>query len=258
MPAKSPEPMKVMDVTHPSRVQPNTTSRPVIVPSRPMVAADPMIAQSAMDVLTKSGAEKSAGDPVGQLEHTPELVIDRMAKTVTPDEVEQQAETTPDVAADEKAKSTEPTLAGVPPVDTAAAKELESPIIEITKPAEVTQAVDVAPASDEHKDESPSEVANPLAHSQSTFEMSESEDDETSDDDTTPEKTTEQKQAENIEKLIASRLYAVPIGKRAKRRARMILLTLLIVLLALITVDLILDMGFLKLPSIPHTTFFSL
>ena len=254
MPAKPSGPIKVMDITHPSNIQPDATSRPVLVPSRPMVVADPMIAQSAVDVLTKGGAEKSAGDPTEMTARTPELIIDRQAKTVTPDEAIEPKDTNADVPAPEL---TEQELAGVPPVDAEAVKKVPSPIIEITKPAETTPVADVMPANDAQKDTPNTEAVKPLAPSQSTFEISESDEDE-SDDDTALEKTAEQKQAENIEKLVASRLYAVPIGKRAKRRARMLLVTLFVVLLALLTVDLMLDMGFLKISGIPHTTFFSL
>jgi len=258
MPAKPSGPIKVMDITHPSNIQPDATSRPVLVPSRPMVVADPMIAQSAVDVLTKGGAEKSAGDPTEMATRTPELIVDRQAKTVNPDEAVEPKDTNADGPAPELPEPAEQVLAGVPPVDAEAVNKVPaSPIVEITKPTEATPVIDVLPPNDTRKDAPNSEVANPLAHSQSTFEISESDEDE-SDDDTALEKTAEQKQAENIEKLVASRLYAVPIGKRAKRRARMLLVTLFVVLLALLTVDLMLDMGFLKISGIPHTTFFSL
>jgi len=256
MPAKVPGPMKVMDVTHPRNVQPDATSRPGIVPSRPMVVADPMIAQSAVDVLTKSGgAEKSAGDPTELIEHTPELVIDRQAKAVSP---EDEGLTT-DATVEEQPKSVDPVLAGAPLVASVAKPMLDvvapaAPAIEITEPT-VATAISQDGISDDNApmQSSIADVANPLARSQSTFEMTQSD-----EDDTTTEKTAEQKQAENIEKLIASRLYAVPIGRRAKRRARILLTTVFIVLLAILAADLMLDMGLIKLSGVPHTTLFSL
>lgn len=263
MPAKMPEPAKVMDVTHPKNVRPNATSRPVIVASRPMIAADPMIAQSAVDVLTKSGAEKSAGDPTELAERTPELVIDREAKTIVPEgsalPPEALSDVPPDALTGEQAMVTD--IAGAPPVDTTTAKTLTSSSIVITEPAETNHAVEVARSSDAVKQPAQTDAVAPQEYRQPETNTFDSEADDIvgdTDDDTAREKTAEQKQAENIEKLIASRLYAVPIGKAAKRRARIVLLIICTLLLTLIALDLLLDMGIFKLSGIPHTTFFSL
>jgi len=60
-----------------------------------------------------------------------------------------------------------------------------------------------------------------------------------------------------LEHLIESRKYALPINTRGRRRA-MLWSLVVIVLLALVAVDLLADLGTITLPfSLPHTNFFS-
>lgn len=239
MPAKPSGPAKVMDVTHPKNVQPGATSRPVIVASRPMIAADPMIAQSAADVLMKTAPEKVADTEKVTLEHKPELVINREAKTIDPEPTVPAA----DAAANEQSEAPGEVLTSAPLVDPVIIKQTASPSATITESTETKSRVEPetpAPAS-----------------SQPEFIAAEPETDEQADEEVPTEKTAEQKQADDIEALIASRKYAVPIGKIAKRRARIALLIVSTILLVLIVLDLLLDMGILHASGIPHTTFFT-
>lgn len=254
MPAKPTGAAKIMDVTHPRNTQPDTTSRPVIVTNRPMIAADPMIAQSAADVLTKSGAEKTTS----QTEVTsrgPELVVDRETDA---------ADTSLRVASSMKAatqvtSADEPTkiddgLVGAPPVDRAAVKTIPKPVVEATGQTQTTLS-----SNDAKPENLPSEPdyreTTSVPRSELAFTDADSE--ELVDEDLRPQ-TDEQKQQKAMEALIASGKYAVPIGRIAKRRARVVLLVISTILLILLAIDILLDMGIISLLGIPHTTFFSI
>lgn len=260
MAAKPLEPAKVMDVTHPHTAQPSTTSRPVIVTNRPMIDVDPMIAQSAVDVLTKSSAEKTGDSHSGLARHTPELVIER--------------QTQPSAEADEGAALAAVPLAAVADVDTpmqtidadhtSTGVPSLDPKVETAKLGQAAEPLEagkpVRATEGEKKTEtqvsSPASSDNTPMSIQPESDVIKSDTNDTTDEETEQEKTAEQKQADNIEKLIASGFYKVPIGRAATRRAHRFLLAIFILLLVLVVVDILLDLGIIKLPSLPHTTFF--
>lgn len=252
MPAKPTGPTKVMDVTHPRNAQPDTTSRPVIVTNRPMIAADPMIAQSAADVLTKSGGEKSTSQ-TELTSRSPELVIDRETDVADTNLRAASSMKATTQVTDEPTKITDG-LVGVPPVDRAAVKTIPKPVVDATGQTQATQ-----PSKDAKPENLPSEPdyreATSAPHSELTFTDADSE--ELVDEDLQPQ-TDEQKQQKAMEALIASGKYAVPIGRVAKRRARAVLLVVSTILLMLLALDLLLDMGIISLQGVPHTTFFSI
>ena len=72
------------------------------------------------------------------------------------------------------------------------------------------------------------------------------------------EKTDEEKRTDDIELIIAKGTYVLPINQSGKRKERIIIGTLLIVLLLALMLDVLLDIGVVSLPWLPHTTFFSL
>ena len=72
------------------------------------------------------------------------------------------------------------------------------------------------------------------------------------------EKTDEEKRSDDIELIIAKGTFVLPINQSGKRKERIIIGTLLIVLLLALMLDVLLDIGVVSLPWLPHTTFFSL
>lgn len=254
MPAKPTGAAKIMDVTHPRNTQPDTTSRPVIVTNRPMIAADPMIAQSAADVLTKSGAEKSVSQ-AELMSRSPDLVINREAESTNTSSSQTSSikKDTQGTSADELTKATD-SLIGAPPVDRASVKTIPKPVVEATGQTQTTLS-----SNDAKPENLPSEPdyreTTSVPRSELAFTDADSE--ELVDEDLRPQ-TDEQKQQKAMEALIASGKYAVPIGRIAKRRARVVLLVISTILLILLAIDILLDMGIISLLGIPHTTFFSI
>lgn len=73
----------------------------------------------------------------------------------------------------------------------------------------------------------------------------------------TAEETAEQKRIRDLESIIASGKYYLPLDGQRRRRERITLAVLFVVLLLLFLLDAMLDMGMVSLPGVPHTTFFS-
>lgn len=73
-----------------------------------------------------------------------------------------------------------------------------------------------------------------------------------------PEEAAAQEREDELEQLIASGQYAVPINVSGKRKGKMVLLIVATLLLVLVAVNLLADMQVITLPSgIPHTSFFA-
>lgn len=226
---KPEQPIRVMDVTHPRNVQPPTTSKPVIVSNRPMIAADPMIAG-----MPAKPAKEDVELPAGAPEPTvpPEAVTqNHESKTILPTEdllkaMEQpkpaeKAEVQPaDVPAEEPAKTGEP----IPTAAEPPAKTQDTP----TQPEEV-------PAIETDDEETEEE-----------------------DEDTPKPETAEQKRERELETIIASGKYYVPINRSGKKRAMIVFVVILCLIGLLAVADLLLDMGIVRVSGIPHTSFFSI
>ena len=72
------------------------------------------------------------------------------------------------------------------------------------------------------------------------------------------QKTAEQKRSEDLEAIIAKGTYAVPINQVGKRRERILIGVLVIILLLAAMLNVLLDLGVVSVPWLPHTTFFAL
>ena len=72
------------------------------------------------------------------------------------------------------------------------------------------------------------------------------------------QKTAEQKRSEDLEAIIAKGTYAVPINQVGKRRERILIGVLVIILLLAAMLNVLLDLGVMSVPWLPHTTFFAL
>lgn len=240
------EPSKVMDITHPSNIQPSTTSRPVIVSNRPMIPEDPMINQaalSAIDIEKPAGAPNdAAGVP---LPSAPE--VGRKGKTIVP--TVEAGEKNVAVTADD-GKNTADEIPLVPSTDSTDASEL---------PDEGATAKDSAPTFLTPKDNEMSEKSMPLPVSDKDSKSSFSNLSDTTElgqeDEESKAKSKDDKRQEELEELIAAGTYRVPIGQVAKRRGRVVFGIVLIVLLLFIAADLSLDMGLFTVAGVPHTNF---
>ncbi len=226
--ADKPQPIRVMDVTHPRNVQPPTTSKPVIVSNRPMIAADPMIAgmpakPAAEDVELPAGAPEPTVPPEAVTQnHESKTILptEDLLKAMEQPKPVEKAEVQPaEVPADEPAKIAEPT----PPETEPSVKPQDTP----AKPEEVP-AIET---DDEAEEE---------------------------DDDTPKPETAEQKRERELETIITSGKYYVPINRSGKKRAMVVLVIALCLIGLLAVADLLLDMGIVRVSGIPHTSFFSI
>ena len=201
---------------------PSSTSRPVIVTNRPMMASDPMLSSTP----ESSDAEKPSNEPVKTAPLAAgEKVINREAKNIAPVSAEAaSAEETSSVTdkTNESAESAQTDVAKIPGEADRERKDV---------PGE-TSAENAA---------EPSKNAEPA---------------QTEDENTSTEAPAASDRDLELEQLIAKGTYAVPIGQVKRRRRKVLLTMLFILLLVAVLLDVMLDMGMLALPGVPHTNFF--
>lgn len=257
MPVKKPAPPpQVMDITHPKNVRPSTNSRPVLVTNRPMIAEDPMIAQAAREVVDKN-YDQPAGAPSAPLIPAGEPVVNRQAKTITPINASHADEVSANAA--EPVSEPAGTTDGVAPVqleeiDQKAATE------DLVQEAEKLDSADFdasekAPEPKVAKQAPELQIVETPSEPPASDLVIDGEDTET-DGNTHPD-TPEEKQSHDLEALVAKGTYFVPINQVGKRRSRIMLTVIVFVLLALIALDILLDMGIINIPGLPHTTYFA-
>ena len=240
MPERKIEPPKVMDIAHPSHVRASASSRPLIVTNRPMIAEDPMIAQvpnTAAEAAQKTEPEASAP--------TSAPALSTHEKHIQPPHTEELT------------------------VGAGSADAIDTP----HEPGTVDTSVD---ASDEHdnnlteKDDTPEMKSSQNDSEQGTIVLSSEDVSDTSSDvvEHSPllAAADEQKQIEaadareqRIEELIDKGTYAVPIsGAHIGGGGKAAAVLIITIILGAILLNLALDMGFVRLSHIPHTTFFSI
>ncbi len=254
MPDKSSAPPLVMDITHPRDVRPSSTSKPVIVTNRPMIAEDPMISQAAREAVDKD-FDQPSGAPSAPLVPPDESTVDRRAKTIKPIAFSHDQET----VAELDSPSFEPEIALE--TDITSEDELSKPEVAEEVPMEPTKTPD-SPAAGGSLQPVPAEHAPALQVADRPVEgtiagLTVDEPDTDEDGESRPE-TPEEKHSHDLEAHVTKGTYFVPINQVGKRRSRIVLTIIFCVILVLITFDLLLDMGILKLSGVPHTTFFSI
>lgn len=74
-----------------------------------------------------------------------------------------------------------------------------------------------------------------------------------SGDEVSSEKTAEQARLEQLEALAAEGTYRVRISDDDGRNTRWLLILLFCIIAAVIALDVLLDLGLLELPGVPHT-----
>ncbi|HSX06657.1 MAG TPA: hypothetical protein VLG92_02980 [Candidatus Saccharimonadia bacterium] len=241
------KPTKIDDVKRPGKSAPLPTSRPIVVTNRPMLANDPMVVSTVQE----SDDAKSAA------------VATRMAKVIKPLDSTLAADSSASETASDPKEPDTPTPSTVPElaVDIDALHEQKEPSAD-AKP--VAQAVPAEVAS---------KVDNVVAKSEAAAGITTSEKIATSSNvklerDPEAELTAEEiaaaeakaKRDLELEQVITSGKYHVPINAVQRRRSRMHILLLCVIgaILVVVLVDVVIDAGFVKLPvSLPHTHFFS-
>ena len=218
---------KAMDIHTPATAPATPASKPVIVPSRSL-AGDPMLSGKST---SSSEDEQPSGSPV----------INRQAKTIAP--ISEPTESAP---------SETPEAAQVVAAETTKTSEA-SEQNEVAEPPDLTAPAPESAASTEGVT-SPTPGQTPVADT-ATLSTDESEDDEEDAETGTAvqEKTAEQMRADQLEELIAKGNYAVPLNRKHNRRMNAMLAIVFVLFIALITLDLLLDMEVLTLSGFPHT-----
>ncbi len=250
---------KIIDVVHPKDMTPSTTSRPVVIANRPMVAADPMIAAEAEKAASEDKASPST------LLSAP--VVSRQARKLEPPSHDGDEAT-----ATGKVKVVENMIAEnaveeamAPPLDSALQpeasnteeKQEESPESKEVAPVKLEDAQNEKVVKTDSNDEKNSEnIAQDADSTSSKMTVEEDEELDADVEKAKQTKSTEQMRQEELEAQIAKATYAVPINRVARKRTAITGVLLLITILLIALLDLLLDMGLLKLSSIPHTQFF--
>lgn len=218
---------KIDDIKRPEKVTPSATSRPILISGGQSVTpSDPM--------MVPSGGDKPEGETVQVMSHT--------AKTITP-----PSELIAEKAKEEESKEAAEAPEGTEPEATDASPEAAE------EPAETT----------EEKPENPKSAASAvIERSERANDIKEAERDPDAalSAEETAAAEAKAKREEELEGLITSGKYAVPIDAVQRRRSRLhtIVLGLIAVLLAIALLDLVADAGIIDLPSsVPHTHFFS-
>lgn len=212
---------KIMDVVHPGNVQPAPSGRPVIVSNRPYIKADPML--NAPDTLPNNTSPANA--PIEQNEKISVTDHDE-SDIANKQEVEIAAEQPEKIAV-------EPHTEKVIPVPSSAIESDDST----------------------HKDEpeAPAEHSAPEDDTTLAANILKAQTPSAPAVDEDAEKARE----EELERLIASKEYAVPINKVGRHKKIILLWVLVLLVLLIVMVDLLADMGVISLPFVPHTSFFS-
>ncbi len=225
---------KAMDVLHPAQTAQPTTSKPVIVSNRPMIAEDPMIAKavSAIDI------EQPAGAP--PLREQPPLAdtATRREKTLTSPKTDDAAVPTDNLSE--------------PPPTPDDAQSLEKPPLskETSDIAMQNESAVAGTMSGAHEVNRRDEAGPKDALSDSVVAIDGEEISGQAIDD------AEEKRRLELEAMIAQGRYTAPIGQVAKRRQRTVIVTLFTILVMIVALDILLDVGILDISFLPHTSFF--
>ncbi|MFZ1248794.1 MAG: hypothetical protein WAQ24_00570 [Candidatus Saccharimonadales bacterium] len=222
MPANN-DKAKVLDGVHAGDTPPTPTSRPVLITNRPLMKVDPMLSVDSAE----SPLENNIVGSSKQAAVTPQA-RPSVAKTIK----------VPSLSDTEKEVSTE-----------VSQNENQAPAEAIDHPEEPAKPETTLP------DESPKPTPTYSEKSEDTDEADSLIDGTSLSPEKAEPKEPTAEELE-IERLIASRKYALPINRVKKRRMLAICL-ILAMIAAAITLNLLLDLGTIQLGGIPHTHFFT-
>lgn len=225
-------PKKIVDVAHPGQSAPSGNSKSVIITHRP-VMADPMVKEDASDV---APAESSSAKPKLQPLTAPTLKTGKSPTSAPAPEPEADAPTETGAPANHKKLN----LAPLPDPKEASKKEPEA-----AKPAESVTAHDTSIPPD---DDAPAEET--AEGDKGTLVGGAVEDEE----------ALKAKADAELQKLVDSKKYFLPINSREKQRTKRTLALGILLSLILIAAwfNIALDAGLLHIDGLkPLTHFFS-
>lgn len=241
--ATSKKPAKVMDTVRSGDTPPNPSSRPVLVTNRPFMAVDPMLTVGE----TTASGEKPSGEPVPKLSDNPTGAprLTREGKNIAP--VSNQGNEANENPAAKDSTAQETTQDDQPEPEKPEPDQPETDAPETEQPVHRTGGIKITPPK--HGTSGDQDAPDELSETEpgSTEEVSA----ESSEEDPEAARNLE------IERHIAAGTYFVPIGQVKRRRRKIVIITVLVLLVAVVGLDLLLDMEILKLDSIPHTSLFT-
>lgn len=237
---------KIIDVTDPDAVKPEQASgRPIIVTNRPVLANDPMVkpeetAGELPSAPTLSRHGKTVAVPGGKSEAELEASVETTepeapAAEAEPEPAAKDAPTAPETSADASTEDVEE--------DAGAEVAPPQPEAEAEKPEPAPKAEEPAGAGlpEDDKEDGPAE--GELSPAEQRRQQA--------------QEAAARKAEEELEDLIESGAYHLPIRSTRQRSALITLvLALLILILAVVLLDLLLDVGLVHLSGIPHTSYF--
>jgi hypothetical protein len=219
---------KVMDVVTPGRGAPSSSSRPIVVANRsilgndPMVVGAPEVAEGAADAAA-AGATTDAPSGGSQTANEQPTIV-HQGKTIAPlhTSVEETTEPTAAGEAEPAAEAAEPVAAAPEEAGTSS-----------------TTTTDSEPAADDEDNEAKAEAGGEnVDAAQKTAEEADA------------------KRRQELEELVRKGTYNLPINAVHRKRSRALLVALLVlIVLAVVALDLLLDTGFIHLQGVPHTNF---
>ena len=247
MPAKKTPSVKIIDISAPDQSSPDPTSRPVVVTNRPVLANDPMMVDGPASSKTVPSTAP---------------VVSRQAKTISPISDTMTIDTGVDAKAPtESAQPTEPNTATLPeensvPTNTAPTDTV-GPSVEAGAAPIVQKATSTAV-----EEPKPSEPVAPPEESKPQVPAPKPPTDEeiASEKAVADERILGEEEArrQELERLIESGKYAVPINAVRRKRTRTVVLGLSILafVLAVALFDVALDTHTIVVRAVPHTHFF--
>jgi hypothetical protein len=263
---EDPKPRRVIDVTEPGKSEPSASSRPIIVTNRPLLKQDPMVVSNIpidTDIVDTSSGEmpKPEGDISADHQAStvmpptaPKLPKEATKATETPAETTDDQTKSADTEDDKPVASDKNEPAAVMSNDDSDDKPVEESI----DPEPTESEMPETPSSEV---ESKDSVTEPGTHSEKTGTSS--NDEQLAPNkvlDEAAKKVEEAKAAQlaELEKLVESKKYFLPINTVERRRdaRRAVLLLVMVILFALIWLDLALDAGLLRLGHIHALTHF--
>jgi hypothetical protein len=242
---------KVFDVARPGKGTPSATSRPVLISNRPMLQ-DPMVSSQQAPADKPSIAAKVTIKPIA----------------------EAKAESKVEIAEPSESEKTSPSMKDKTIAELAAEKSTDKPEVDASTHAAENKESDAASEDDaeathsvedskaEPEEEATKQTSEPET---STDDAGKPVDDallveESKDAKETAALEADAKKQEEITALAESREYFLPINALERRRSKIVLLlgVVLIVALGLLLLDLLLDVGFVRINGLrPLTHFFS-
>jgi hypothetical protein len=222
----------VMDVSAPSTSTPSASSRPILVTSRPIMQRDPMV--TGTNDNGTSSIEKSA-EPITESNTTSKHVKEIVPITPTSD-----SGGVADNSINETKQSVPATDAV--PVDSVTPSPQPNLTMSETIPPKVPESTLFTDSQSSDEDTAEPTVAQAAADARQTKI--------TEDADTA--------RLAEIEKLVEDETYFVPIVAVQYSRNQTLVLELIavVMVLALVAADILLDTGILKYSGVPHTNFF--